>query len=216
MAGSSSPMTLVQRRLTRYLDRLRHNLDAVSEQVREALAQVVGRSVAEAVGEAVYDALLPHHSPATTRPRSVHRSAERSALPPRDWDPPAWQREADDTLWSHPYTADDDDDFPHARATPEPDEPSSGPDALHSIRWHPALAAGVQAAAWWLRRQRRPASLGAAFTVGAIAALLVLVGPAQKTTTLAASVLSLASLYQLVCSASHLLATNVSFAPPRT
>ena len=79
-----------------------------------------------------------------------------------------------------------------------------------SQRWHEALAVGVQAAAWWLRRQRGPVSLLTALTVGTIAGLAILVGPAGNAANLVASALGLAYLLDLMRSASSLLAANIS------
>jgi hypothetical protein len=183
----------------------------VGEQVRESVANAVGRTVAEIVGDVVYDALVPRGDASSLSPRSGRHAVEPSSLPRRDYDESGWERQAEDALWRDRYRDDEvDDDAPHSYR--KLDEPASDRREQRSRRWHEALVAGVQAAAWWLRRQRGPVSLLAALTVGAIASLTVLVGPAGNAANLVASALGLAYLLDLMRSASHLLAANLSSA----
>jgi hypothetical protein len=67
------------------------------------------------------------------------------------------------------------------------------------------MAAGLQAAAWWLRRHPGQVSLVAALAVGTVAGLAVLAGHASGLATLVMSALGLAYLVDLVCLSSDLL-----------
>jgi hypothetical protein len=210
MTWNSSQTPLICDRLAGHLSRLRLNLDAVVEQVREAVANAVGRTVAGAVGEAVYDALLTHDG----QSRSLLRSTTRylTASPSgRERDDSAWGRDADGSPWHDPYAYDDDlssfDD-------PEPDDVPSPPDEPRRGRGGRAVAVGLQATAWWLRRRPDPIALRAALAVGAVAGLAVLVGPGSVAADLLASALALVYVLDLVRLASRLLERNVS--PGRT
>ena len=75
-------------------------------------------------------------------------------------------------------------------------------------RWRRAVAAGLHAAAWWLRRHPGEVSLLTALTVGALAGLAVLAGPVSGIAGLLVSALGLDSLLELVRSASTLLGGN--------
>ena len=70
------------------------------------------------------------------------------------------------------------------------------------------MAAGLHAAAWWLRRHPGEVSLLTALTVGALAGLAVLAGPVSGIAGLLVSALGLDSLLELVRSASTLLGGN--------
>ena len=74
------------------------------------------------------------------------------------------------------------------------------------------MSAGLQAAAWWLRRHPGPISLvtAVAVAVGAIAGLAVLVGHVSSIAGLVMSALGLAYLLDLVRSASSLLVGDIT------
>src|SRR5579875_1488133 len=137
MTWDSSRNWRVRGKLARHLGRLQQHLDAVGEQVREAVATAVGRTVAEAIGEAVFDALAPYGNP--TGPESRSYPNGRRASDPSPWRDPYGYESYDDRRY------DDDDDAESEYRSSLGDEP-------HSRRWRRALAAGLQAAAWWLRR----------------------------------------------------------------
>lgn len=205
MTGDSSPPP-VRGRLARHLGRLQQSLDVVGEQVRPAVASAVGRTMAEAIGEAVYEALRPRAGPSSPQPRSCWYS-DRSATGRRDWDELAWRREADSPSWRDAHDYDDYDDPPYDDDA-EPDDTSSSHDPLRARRWGRAVAAGLHAAAWWLRRHPGQVSLLAALTVGAVVGLTVLAGPVRGIAGRVTSALGLAYLLDLVRSASTLLRRN--------
>jgi hypothetical protein len=173
---------LLGRSLAAHLDQLRSTIDALGGRLRDAVAQAVGQSVAGTVREAVR-ALLGTGPPEPESPYATARTTE----------PSAWWRDEQDrrwpvsraSPWSDPY---DDED--------EPDrfDSSTPPDDGKPARWCRALAAGLEAAAWWLRRQVGKPSLLAALAVGLIfAGLAWLVGP-----HFAGSALALAALAGLI------------------
>jgi len=183
-------------RLARNLGRLQQNLDSVAEQVREAVANAVGRTMAEAVGEAVYEALSPRAHAWPQASYSGHGASSR-----RDWEERAWDRDSGRSDWRDAYEYDDYDD-PRFDDDSEPassqqNEPGTG-------RWGRAGAAGLQAAAWWLRRHPSRVSLLAALAVGAVAGLAVLAGHVSGVASVVMSALGLAYLLDLMRSASSL------------
>ena len=206
MSWDTSPTPPLRGRLARHLGRLQQSLDVVGEQVRQAVASAVGRTMAEAIGEAVYEALRPRAGPSYPQSRSSWY-ADRSATGRRDWDEPAWRREAGSSSWRDAYDYGDYDD-PRSDDDSEPEDASSPHDPLRARRWGRAVAAGLHAAAWWLRRHPGQVSLLAALAVGAIAGLAVLAGHASGIAGLVASALGLAYLLDLVRSASTLLGRN--------
>jgi hypothetical protein len=173
-------------KLARHLRRLQQHLDAVGEQLREAVATVVGRTVAEAVGEAVFDALAPYAGPSATESRYY----------------PAWRRDTSSSSCRDPYTYDSYDD---SRYEDDSEYRSSLGDEPHARRWRRAMAAGLQAAAWWLRRHPGQVSLMAALTVGTVAGLAVLASHVRVLATWVMSALGLAYLLDLVRLSSALL-----------
>ena len=164
----------------------------MGEQVREAVATAVGRTVAEVIGEAVYDALTPYMAPSGAASRSYSRYADCSAQTRQDWDDRAWRRDAESSSWCDPYAYDSDDDDAEAEYR------SSLRDEPRSRRWRRALTAGLQAAAWWLRRHPGQVSLMAALAVGTVAGLAVLAGHVSGIAALVMSALGLAYLLDLV------------------
>jgi hypothetical protein len=199
MTWDSSRSWPVRGKLARHLGRLQQHLDTVGEQVREAVATAVGRTVAEAVGEAVFDALTPYLDPSGAESRSYSRYADHPSRTQQDWNDPAWRRDAGSSHWRDPYAYDSygDDGEAEYRSSLR-NEPSVR-------RWHRAIAAGLQAAAWWLRRHPGQVSLAAALTVGTVAGLAVLASHISGIATLVMSALGLAYLLDLVRLSSSLL-----------
>jgi hypothetical protein len=203
MSWDSSRPWPVRGKLARHLGRLQQHLDSVGEQVHEAVANAVGRTVAEALSEAVYGTLCPRAAPsgpasACSTPYSDYSSRSR-----REWDEPAWRRAVDSSPWRDPYAYDNYDEPCYDDA--EPEDVSSLPDEPRARRWRRAVSAGLQAAAWWLRRHPGPISLVTALAVGSVAGLAVLVGHVSGIAGLVMSALGLAYLLDLVRSASSLL-----------
>lgn len=210
MTWNSTFLPAVRGRLARYLGQLRHNLDAVGAQMREAVAHAVGRTIAQAVTESVYDAFVIHSPCSSALQSSARGSPELSSLPERKWGEPTSERQTHTTLWHDPYSPDDEvEDAPHFSMKAEPDDSPSAEGEPRARRWRQALAAGVQAASWWLRRQRGPASLLAALTVGVVAGLTVLACPDSLAANLVASTLDLVYLHELMCSAVNRLVAKV-------
>src|SRR5262249_54435280 len=144
---------------------LRRSFDSLAEQVREAIARAIGRTVAEAVTEAVGSALAP----AEGRPDAF--SPDRPTYPTRRPSPlgedPAesrsgWQPEGYGR-YGRPYTDDPDDSGPYADDPGE--EPAETPEPRRR-RLGRALAAGLQAAGWWLNRHPGPLSVLPAVGLG--------------------------------------------------
>jgi hypothetical protein len=189
MTWDSSQSWPVRGKLARHLGRLQQHLDAVGEQVREAVATAVGRTIAETVGEAVFDVLAPY-------------AGGPSGAESRYY--PAWRRDAGSSSWRDPYDYDNydgpryEDDADSEYRSPLRDEP-------HARRWQRAMAAGLQAAAWWLRRHPGQVSLVAALAVGAVAGLAVLASHVSAIATLVLSALGLAYLLDLLRLSSALL-----------
>ncbi len=203
MSWDTSPTPPLRGRLARHLGRLQQSLDVVGEQVRQAVASAVGRTMAEAVGEAVYEALRPRAGPSTARPRSSWYS-DHSGSTRRDWDEPAWRREADSSSWRDAYGYDDYADPHYDDDDSEQEDASSPHGQLRARRWGRAVAAGLHAAAWWLRRHPGQVSLMAALTVGTVVGLAALAGYVSGIAGLVASALGLAYLLDLVRSAGSL------------
>jgi hypothetical protein len=173
---------LVGRSLAANLDHLRFTIDALAGRLRDAVAQAVGQSVAGTVREAVR-ILLGTGPPEPESPYASTRSSE----------PSAWWRDDPDRRWpvtrANPWSDPYDDEE-------EPDrfDASMPSDHPEPARWYRALAAGLEAAAWWLRRTVGKPSLLAALAIGLIfAGLAWLVGP-----HLAGSALALAALAGLI------------------
>jgi hypothetical protein len=207
MPWDSSPMSAIRGRLARHLGRLQQNLDAVGEQVREAIAHAVGRTAAEAIGEAVYEALCSPDGPSGSASRYTPRYSDHSSYPRRAWDEPEWRRDAARSYERDPYDYDDD---PRYNDDLEPEDRSALPDGCRARHWHRAIAAGLQAAAWWLRRHPGQVSLLAALAVGAVAGLAVLAGHISGIAGVIASALGLAYLLDLMRSASTLFGRDVT------
>ena len=126
------------------------------------------------------------HPPATHPGDTVRKEGYAST---RSSEPSAWWRDDPDRRWpvtrANPWSDPYDDEE-------EPDrfDASMPSDHPEPARWYRALAAGLEAAAWWLRRTVGKPSLVAALAIGLIfAGLAWLVGP-----HLAGSALALAAL----------------------
>jgi hypothetical protein len=182
---------LVGRSLAAHLDHLRCTIDALAGRLRDAVAQAVGQSVAGTVHEVVR-ALLATGPPEPESPFAA-RTPESSG----------WWRDEQDRHWpvtrANPWSYDEEDE-PDRFDSPMPS------DDAEPAGWYRALAAGLEAAAWWLRRQVGQPSLLAALAVGLIfAGLAWLLGP-----HLAGSALALAALAGLIRLATLALTRNTT------
>ena len=159
--------------LARRLDQLHSSLEALGDRLRRAVAE----SVAESLGGWIRDAFLSALD--RLAGRSSGREPQPRLLPQRRWEEPRRMAERDDpderAFWP-------DADGPGSEQAPYDelerfDEPPPAPAQPSPDRLALSLAAGLQAAAWWLRRaaQRRPllSVAGVALLVG----LAVLAAP---------------------------------------
>jgi hypothetical protein len=152
--------SLSARLVRQHLERLGIALHALAQRWREAVVQAIGEAVANAVREIVrWLVRLP------VGPHPVSR-------PPDE----AWEEgEArGDDPYRHPWDVDEDVWQSTVATVVHPDELEPLP---RPSRWYRATAAGLEAAAWWLRRQAcwcpilgsmvlGLATAGAAFTAG--------------------------------------------------
>jgi hypothetical protein len=205
MTFPSSRASEARARLARHVGRLRQGLDELGEQLRGAVARAVGRSAGDAVSEAVHAALggpEVQPRPALGPPRGL---TGRPSPPWQEPDDP-WWREAEELGPGGQFATDDFDDRTSFDDYPERDESMAPSEERPPRRWPRAVAAGLQAAAWWARRHPGRASLLAALAVGAVAALASLLGHAAGAAGLVVSALGLACLADLAGSLSALLA----------
>jgi len=185
------------RRLRRYLAerlaRLNARLADLASRLRATVAARVADNVAGVVKEAVEHALSAPPEPESRRmayrpparsweddeppygtPSSGYRGPRRSWDDPDDGDDPYGPTEREDLFGGYrpePYA----DDGYEEEAEPAP-QPVRPPNLLASPRLRVALATGLQAGAWVLRRRRGPGVLLAALAVGATAGVVALFG----------------------------------------
>jgi hypothetical protein len=141
------------RLLARHLRRLCQSLEALAGRVRAAVAETLSNCVSGAVREAVESALAGPDEPPGRAPSTYPAtpSAARSS-----------------TWWRDPDRAEWDDGDPYGE--PQVEDGAPGPAAhaegtpIPPPRWRSALAAGLQAAAFWLKRW--PARLPWPWAVG--------------------------------------------------
>jgi hypothetical protein len=154
------------------LDRLRASLEDLGERLREGVAQAVSGSLGDAVRDALRSLLgigdVGHMCYAAERPYQPAPLWGGSDGP----DHTRWADDRDHTRWSGsslPHEDDhaDEDDAPEA--TPNSESPGR-------LRWCQAVAVGLQASAWWLRRCTGRFTLLSAVGVGVASALVAYVG----------------------------------------
>jgi hypothetical protein len=202
MTAFTSWLTPARRSLGDHLGRLRRSFDSLAEQVREAIARAIGRTVAEAVSEAVDAALAPAED--SFPPAHPTYPSRRPSRPWEDSDESRWGRQEEDhNPYRRAYADDPADRDPYAD---DLDEPAEAPGPRRG-RLGRALAAGLQAAGWWLNRHPGRLSVVVAVGLGVAAAAAALVrdtaaGPAG----LVAAALGLLALDGLVRSGSDLMA----------
>jgi hypothetical protein len=207
MTSLRSVFAGARRSLRGHLGRLRQSFDSLAEQVREAIARAIGRTVADAVSEAVDTALAPAECwpDACSSGRRTHPTRHPSPL----WD------DSDQSRWGRqeeehdPYRRayDDDPDDPNPSADDPGEEPAETPQPRRRRRLGRALAAGLQAAGWWLQRHSGRVSVLTAVGMGLVAGTAaVLRGTAAGPAGLVAAALGLLALDGLVRSGSDLMA----------
>jgi hypothetical protein len=142
------------RLLTRHLRRLCSTLEALASRVHAAVAEAISQSAAGALREAVEAALAGADDPTARAPITY-------PAPRPSGGHPAWWRDPDRAEW--------DDGDPYDEPQEEYGGPGPGPGARaegtpRAPRWRSALAAGLQAAAFYLKRW--PARLSWPWAVG--------------------------------------------------
>ncbi len=203
MPALSSPFRAVGRLVAAQCRRLHQALEALAAEVRAAVARAVGQAAGEACREALLVVL--HGPPPTDDPHDDGQGL---------WGPPRrrpWPAQPYDPYAPEPYDpyARDPEDDRADRYTPGEGGPAGGPaEAPRPGAWPRAVAAGCQAASWWLRRHPGRCSLLAAGLVGAAAGLVALVGGplAAAGTAVAAAAAGVLELAEAVRSAAGLAA----------
>jgi hypothetical protein len=164
-------------RWLRHLERVRESLDAWRQRVREALAQVVSDAATKAVREAVQTlagAAEPDVPPTSwSRPAEEYRRAWSEPARPAwsSYSSSSWEREEQE------YDAPDEEveELPTAVSM----SPMAATDLSPPAHRSRALALGLQAAAWWLRRRAARFPLRSALGLGTLATVVAyLAGPA--------------------------------------
>ena len=171
--------------LGRHLGRLNRALSSLGDRIREAVSAAVGSSVDGAVREAVRGLLDGPASPPLRPPRRGPPSAQT----------PLWDRSDEyggppERPYGEPWQ---DDPYEGSYRGWEAGDSGEEPEPPRPSRWPAALAAGLQAAAWWLRRAARPTLLTAA-GAGLLAALTAWAWGPLALAGLAGSALALAAL----------------------
>jgi hypothetical protein len=160
----------LQEKLAPHVTQLRRGLSSLGERLRQSIASSVGRTVADVVSEAVDAALATPEDQA-----GPYRPSRPTSLPVRSR---AWWDDPGESAWGRNEQSYDNcgrtyDDYDGADRHPD-EEPQPQHDPQPG-RLGRALAAGLQAAGWWLQRHRGRLSLVAAAGIGlatGIAALL--------------------------------------------
>jgi hypothetical protein len=171
--------------VARRLDQLHNSLDALGDRLRRAVAD----AVAESLGGWIRDAFL------TTLDRLAGRPSDPAPWSPprRRWGEPQERDRLDERdereLW-HDEAGWDEEPEPGDEPPPQPVHPPPG-------RFDLSLAAGLQAAAWWVRSAARGRPLLTTLAILAIASLVSLAAFAVPAVTTAA--------FGLVASAGQLL-----------
>ena len=187
-----------------HLQRLGQVLAALAERLRESLADAVGRTAADALREAVQAALRGPDCP--QQPRLTSSPTGRPGPAPRyfERDEPSWRSQSGTLARRERFYQDEfDPDDPYERDfyddEPDPDELPARQEVADPRLRRQALAAGLQAAAWFWARHAGRAALPAALAVGLAAGLLTLSDGGQLgAAALVASGLSLLYLADLV------------------
>jgi hypothetical protein len=177
------------RSLSQRLDRLGSTLADLRDRMRDGIAQAVAVAAADAV-RTVTRALLG-------------TPANRDLVPS-----PSWSPTTRSSLWNEPDDLEKEDRFPSFDDEEEEDdllddEPPAN--ATEPSRVRNALALGCEGAAWWLRRS------ASRYALTAVAIALICVGAAFLVGNhVAGSILSLATLTDLMRSSTGLLVTSTS------
>jgi hypothetical protein len=171
-----SPFRLAGRLMADQCRRLHATLESLAAEVRAAIARAVGQATGEAVREAlrvILDGPPGGHDPLLPPPRE-----RRWGEPPaRSWPTRPHDRYGDESYDGYDRNPEDLDDDPVYRSVPADDGPEERPaDEERPGALSRAVAAGCQAASWWLRRHPGRFSAVAAAAVAVAAGVVALVG----------------------------------------
>jgi len=172
MAVFRPPAGLNRNLLAEHLARLTETLEHLDERLRDGIASAIGQTIASAIREA----LLVLLSQETDAPRFPPRYQERAST----WDDRDRRMYADDPEAERYWWEEQEEQrWPTDRTAPERLGPQEVPQAeAKPRRWISALAAGWQAATWWLRKPPRRFQVLTAVGVGlAVAAVALVAGP---------------------------------------
>jgi hypothetical protein len=155
-------------KLAPHVHQLRRGLASLGERLRQSIATSVGRTVADVVSEAVDAALATPDDQAGS-----YRPSRPTSLPVRSRD---WWDDPGESSWPRREETHGDygRNYDYGDADQEPDEGPHPHDYPKPTRLGRALAAGFQAAGWWLQRHRGRLSLVVAAGVGLAAGLAAL------------------------------------------
>jgi hypothetical protein len=203
-----SVLAPARRALAGHLARLGGTLASLAAEVREAVSRAVSRSVADVVREAVHAALDGSDAGRQSLPPPRHEPRYSSS----SWHQSgsSWSRDADDVSGrDDPYWSDEDYGRPRY-VTPDDLENEDTPQAdSRPGAWGRAIAAGCQAASWWLRGRPGPLSLPVALALGLAAGLVALLSE-----PLAAAALALAGLVVTVLGLRDAARSGAALADP--
>jgi hypothetical protein len=173
MPSLLSPFRQVGRLVSAQIGRLRAALERLAGEVRAAVARAVGQAAAEAVREALRVILDgPADRPGYHEPPY---DQEGTWGEPRR---PTWPATRAHDFYARDLDEQDRDEDPddeHVRRYPGPTVGAPSDEPAISRRqgaWARAVAAGCQAAAWWLRRYPGPSALAVGLGLAAGVAAL--------------------------------------------
>jgi hypothetical protein len=174
MPSLTSPFRRVGRLVADQVGRLHASFERLAGEVRTAIARAVGQATGEAAREALRVILdgppeRQGYDHLDDRDGSWGQSRRPTWPTTRPYDPygrDPYERDQDDAL---------DEERQRRYAGDEDDPPTDQPAApRRQGRWPRAVAAGCQAAAWWLRRHPGPFALLAAAGIGVAACVATL------------------------------------------
>jgi hypothetical protein len=174
MPSFTSPVRVAGRLVAEQCRRLQAALEALAGEVRAAVARAVGQATGEAVREALRVILdgAPGTSDAPSSREGLWGPPRGRNSPTGPFDP--YGPEFHDRCDGEPNEIGDD---PAYRPAPADDGPDEGlAEAERPGAWSRAVAAGSQAASWWLRRHPGRFSLVAAAAIGVAAGGVALAG----------------------------------------
>ncbi len=207
MPSLASPFRRVKQLVAGQVGRLHATLERLAGEVRAAIARAIGQATGETIKEALRVILDgPTDRPGYERLEDRERGWGQSRRP--GWPAPhGYEPYARDSYEPDPEDDPDEDRRRRYAADQEDDPPAEQPAAVQPrSSWSRAVAAGCQAASWWLRRHPGRFSLAAAAGIGIAAGVATVVsGPlVSGVSAVAASALGLLALADAARSATGL------------